>query len=103
MSQSVKCVNLNAIEYWITSVWTVFVLGSVYTYHVPHRLCIRVYHHLCQIYIVYTLMVRSAVRMGSEPILFIKQSVSIDTMLNFDGDSDGDGYGDGTCKQALSI
>ena len=40
-------------------------------------------------------------RMGTEPILSIKQSVSIDTMINFDGDRDGHGYGDGTCKQAL--
>ena len=32
-------------------------------------------------------------RMGTEPILSIKRSVPIDTMINFDGDSDGDGYG----------
>ena len=38
-------------------------------------------------------------RMGTEPILSVKQSVSIGTMLNFDGD--GDGHGDGTCKQTL--
>ena len=41
-------------------------------------------------------------RMGTEPILPIKQSVSIDTMINIDGDGDGDGHGDGTCKQALN-
>ena len=40
-------------------------------------------------------------RMGTEPILSVKRSISIDTMLNFDGDRDGDGDGDGTCKQAL--
>ena len=40
-------------------------------------------------------------RLGSEPILSIKWSVSIGTMLNFDGDCDGHGEGDGTCKQAL--
>ena len=34
-------------------------------------------------------------RMGTEPILFIKWSVSIDTMINFDSD------GDGTCNQAF--
>ena len=45
--------------------------------------------------------VRLMGRMGTEPILSIKQSVSIDTMINFDGDRDGHGYGDGTCKQAL--
>ena len=44
--------------------------------------------------------VRLMVRMGTEPILPIKRSVSIGTMLNFDGDRHGDG--DGTCKQALS-
>ena len=37
-------------------------------------------------------------RMGTEPILPIKRSVSIDTMINFDGDRDGHGNGDGTCK-----
>ena len=37
-------------------------------------------------------------RMGTEPILSVKWSVSIDTMINFDGDGDGDG----TCKQTLS-
>ena len=40
------------------------------------------------------------VRMGSIPIPSIKQSVSIDTMINFDGDGDGDGHG--TCKRTLS-
>ena len=37
--------------------------------------------------------------MGTEPILSIKRSVSIDTMINFDGDADGDG----TCKQAFTL
>ena len=36
-------------------------------------------------------------RMGMEPILPVKQPVTIDTMLNFDGD------GVGMCKQALSL
>ena len=40
-------------------------------------------------------------RMGTEPILSVKRSVSIDTMINFDGDEEGHGDGDGTCKQAL--
>ena len=39
-------------------------------------------------------------RMGSEPNLSVKRSVSIGTMLNFDGDGHGDG--DGTCKQAFN-
>ena len=30
-----------------------------------------------------------------------KQSVSIGTMLNFDGDGHGHGNGDGTCKRSL--
>ena len=34
--------------------------------------------------------------MGSVPILSIKWSISIGTIINFDGD------GDGTCKQALN-
>ena len=37
-------------------------------------------------------------RMGTEPILSIKRSISIETMLNFDGDGDGDG----NCKHALT-
>ena len=37
--------------------------------------------------------------MGSVPILSVKQSVSIDTMINFD--ADGAEHGDGPCKQAL--
>ena len=36
-------------------------------------------------------------RMGTEPILPIKRSISIDTMIYFDGDGDGSG----TCKQAF--
>ena len=40
-------------------------------------------------------------RMGSVPIVPIKQTVIIGTMLNFDGDGDGHGDGDGTCKQAF--
>ena len=36
-------------------------------------------------------------RMGSVPILPVKWTVTIGTMLNFDGD----GHGDGTCKQTL--
>ena len=39
-------------------------------------------------------------RIGSVPILPIKQTVTIGIMLNFDGDGDRHGDGDGTCKQA---
>ena len=38
-------------------------------------------------------------RMGVQPILPIKVSATIDTMLNFDVDFDG--HNDVTCKQAL--
>ena len=56
-------------------------------------------HRLRQIYIVCTVMDHLTGRMGTEPILPVKQSVSIDITINFDGDGDGDG--DGTCKQTL--
>ena len=39
--------------------------------------------------------------MGSVPNLRVKWSVSIGTMLNFDGDEHGNGDSDGTCKQAF--
>ena len=39
-------------------------------------------------------------RMGSLPSLPVKRSISIDTMLNFDGDGHGHGHGDNTCKQS---
>ena len=39
--------------------------------------------------------------MGSESNLSLKRSVTIGTMINFAGDFDGHGHGDGTCKQAL--
>ena len=48
-------------------------------------------------------MVHLTGRMGTEPILSIKRSVSIDTMINFDGDGDGHGNVDGTCKQAFIL
>ena len=41
------------------------------------------------------------VRMGLEPILSVNRSVSIDTMMKFDGDIDG--HGDGICKQAFTV
>ena len=42
-------------------------------------------------------------RMGSVPILPVKWTVTIGTMLNFDGDGDGHRDGDGTCKQTLKV
>ena len=47
--------------------------------------------------IVPEVMVRLTDSMGSVPILSVKRSISIDTMINFDGDGDRDG----TCKQAF--
>ena len=41
-------------------------------------------------------------KMGVRPILPVRLSVTIATMLNFDGHCDGDGDGVGMCKQALS-
>ena len=42
--------------------------------------------------------------LGSVPILQVKRTVTLGTMINFDGDGDGHGHGDGdgTCKQALN-
>ena len=79
------------------------VLGPVYTYHLRHRLHVSVCHYLSQICFVCMVTVSLIVRMGSEPILSIKWSISIDTMINFDGDGDGHGYGDGTCKQTFIL
>ena len=42
-------------------------------------------------------------KMGVQPILPIKVSVIFDTMLNFDGDFDGHGDGDVTCKQTSAV
>ena len=61
---------------------------------------LRVHCCLHRIYIVCMVTVRSTVRMGSIPIFSVRRPVSIDIMINFDGD--GGRYGDGTCKQALS-
>ena len=41
-------------------------------------------------------------RMGMEPILPFKQPVTIDILLNFDGDGQGDGDRVGMCKQPLT-
>ena len=42
-------------------------------------------------------------RMGTEPILSIKRTVFIDKMINFGGDRERRGDGDGTCKQAFAV
>ena len=41
-------------------------------------------------------------RIGSVPIVPIKQTVTIGTMINFDGDEDRRGDRDSTCKQAFT-
>ena len=43
----------------------------------------------------------STVKMAVQPILLVKVSITIDTMLNFDGDDDGHDDGDVKCKQTL--
>ena len=40
-------------------------------------------------------------RMGSVPNLLVKRSISIDTMLNFDGDRHGHGDCEGTVNRPL--
>ena len=40
--------------------------------------------------------------MGLQPILPVKLPVASGTMINFDGDCDGDGHGIGTCKHSFS-
>ena len=42
-------------------------------------------------------------KIGLVPILSIILPVTIDTMLNFDGDIDGHGGSEVTCKQTLSF
>ena len=37
------------------------------------------------------------------PNLSTKWSISIGTMLNFDGDGHGHGDGDGACRQAFNV
>ena len=59
------------------------IIRPIYIYRLRTRV------HLRQIYI--------DKQIGSRPILSIKRSVTIDTMLNFDSD------GDGTCKQTLTF
>ena len=41
--------------------------------------------------------------MGSKPNLSVNRSITIGTMVNFDGDDYGHGHGDGTCKRAYSL
>ena len=57
----------------------------------------RYHYRVRQIYIVWMVMDCLTKRIGSEPNLPIKRSISTGTMLNFDGDR----HGDGTRKQAL--
>ena len=72
--------------------------------HVPSPSPSPCHHGHCQMYIVWIVIDCLTDRLGSEPILYIKRSISIGTMLNFDGDCDCDrhGDGDGTCKQPFN-
>ena len=78
-------------------------LRPVYTYYYRLRRRHRARHSHCQIYIVWIVTDCLLDRLGSKSIMFIKWSISIGTMLNFDGDCDGHSDGDGTCEQALSV
>ena len=40
-------------------------------------------------------------RMGSTPILPVRQAITISTMIKLDGDGDGNGNGVGTCKHSF--
>ena len=42
-------------------------------------------------------------RMGSELNLLIKWSITIGTMINFDGDGDGHWYRNATCKAVFTL
>ena len=66
-------------------------LRPVYTYHLRLRPCLSQISIVCMM----------TIRMGSEPILSVKQSVSIGTIINFDGDAHAHGNGNGLSKQAF--
>ena len=66
------------------TLWTCTFVGAVYTFRRRHR----------QRFSIVSMVTG---RMSLEPILPIKQPITIGTMLNFDGDGHGDGVG--MCKQ----
>ena len=41
--------------------------------------------------------------MGVQPISPIKESINVDTMLNFDSEFEGQGDSDVTCKQTFNL
>ena len=55
-----------------------------------------------QVYIVLIVTGRLTGRMGREPILPVRQPVTIGTIIKLDGDGDGIGDGVGMCKQAFT-
>ena len=71
---------------------TPLALSSVYTSRHRHRHSPRQSLTLC---------LWLTARMGLEPILPFKLAVTIDIMLNCNGDCDSDGVGIGMCKQAF--
>ena len=60
-------------------------------------------HRVRRVYTVRMVMDCLIEKMGSAPNLSVKWTISIDTMLNYDGDQHGHGDGDGTCKQAFRL
>ena len=71
-----------------------------YRHHICNRHCLRI--RLCQIYIVWMVTGRLTEKMGPVPNMPITRPVSINTILNFEGEGHEHGDGDGTCKQAFT-
>ena len=71
-------------------------LRCVYTFR-PHARHRHSHRHRQSLTLCLWLMSR----MGSRPFLPVRLPVTIHTMLNFDGDCDGDGHGVGKCKHTL--
>ena len=68
------------------------VSGTTKAYH-TYRFCSLAHVHLPAIFD----------RLGSEPILSIKRSISIGAIINFDGDGHGHGNGNGICRQNFEV
>ena len=74
-------------------------LRPIYTYRRRHRLRHR--PHQVDIVLIVTACLTG--KMGVEPILSVRQAVTISIMLTFDGVGDRDGHGVGTYKQAFNF
>ena len=63
------------------------------------KVCLRTIY--IPISVTVTVKFTLTIKMGCKPILSIKQSVTIDTMMNFHNDNDEHRHTDGKCKQAF--